>query len=593
MTVNDDPFENVRAYWSDVKSYPVDELSAAGKRALYEQIRQLSIDCGPEEDISVTEKFLAEWQQALVAALIQEPHFWAYCLDIAVGLFSATPPKVSLKKDWIVGVHLRGFYDVYGAFVDGYADCLKDLEAGVVSEAQRQVSSLLREAEMQSEQTLQSAPVQLGTLDPNMISLFQLVMQEKAENSSRNRLTKNISSFGRLLEQLPTTAALLDKYEDRARLKNTTELDKFGSIVTNLLLLQISLPKMTALPPLTQEELDLLGKANSIDVVEGETEKIKRKRGTYEKKTYSAAEITGGDSNVLADPPLQIEWLQDYFSAQPDAITSPCWTSPNIIFDLEHQPLGALDEMPGFRATRGMEAQHEMEKSEDGQSETAEDLLKTIWRRTSSFAKGRTISEKELNDTVPTPEALHHACLQITKDSLANMNKDVFGKLCEKLTTAVEREERAAEVTGKWRFHDYTEMCFYDNWYHVRKLVQALGVWMVDERSQKALAFLELQMAVILAAVQGASDNPLPWILALDYVVQAIWRCCITWKQTLVFQDAPKPSNPVKTKGNSKGKGKAKVEEVLEEVEVSKEEVKVPETGQCLIFHWRIHASTC
>lgn len=112
MAANNDPFEDVRPEWADTKSYPVDELAAAGKLALYARIRQLSIDCGPEEDISITDDVLTEWQDALVAALIQEPHFWAFCLDVAVGLFSATPPKVSLKKDWVVGVHLRGFYDV-------------------------------------------------------------------------------------------------------------------------------------------------------------------------------------------------------------------------------------------------------------------------------------------------------------------------------------------------------------------------------------------------------------------------------------------------------------------------------------------------
>jgi hypothetical protein len=76
----------------------------------------------------------------------------------------------------------------------------------------------------------------------------------------------------------------------------------------------------------------------------------------------------------------------------------------------------------------------------------------------------------------------------------------------------------------------YTELAFYDNWYHVRKLIQALRFLMgcnEDDLKPEELKQSELHIRNLLVAIQGGVENStLPCMLTLDHVLRNIWRAC-------------------------------------------------------------------
>lgn len=66
-----------------------------------------------------------------------------------------------------------------------------------------------------------------------------------------------------------------------------------------------------------------------------------------------------------------------------------------------------------------------------------------------------------------------------------------------------------------------------DNWYHVRKLLQALKL--VDGAAAvPQLHDLELDLILVLSACQAGAADVLPWLVVLDILLRDTWRAVST-----------------------------------------------------------------
>lgn len=146
------------------------------------------------------------------------------------------------------------------------------------------------------------------------------------------------------------------------------------------------------------------------------------------------------------------------------------------------------------------------------------------------------LSEKELEESMPTEQSLLDSCLaEVQRSVNVSYSKETDGRLRKLLTNLGDTTSRpwnaaGEKITSTWQA--YTEMGLYDNWFHVRKLIQAIRFVMggdEDAVTPDQLKKAELEIRNLLAAIQGAEANPLPWMLTIDHVLRNVWQSCSEW----------------------------------------------------------------
>lgn len=137
------------------------------------------------------------------------------------------------------------------------------------------------------------------------------------------------------------------------------------------------------------------------------------------------------------------------------------------------------------------------------------------------------ISEKELEEPAPDSASLVKQCLDMVRFSVKDMHVKSFKASYMQFAANVTRSKEAVDTPGgsaDWQ--SYTDMALQDNWYHVRKLLRGIRYYTVSAEHayfDKA----EKDMAAILAAIRGGTDQPIFFLICMDYVLRGIWRRCL------------------------------------------------------------------
>ncbi|KAK5126346.1 hypothetical protein LTR85_010582 [Meristemomyces frigidus] len=548
----------------------LNEQTASEKAMTYSLIKQQYRDYATQSDFVLTQEVQGQWIQIIAAALAQEVHFWTLCLDNAVGLYVASPPTVHISKDWLVGVYLPGFYDTYDSFDDGYNDFLAGKEDTIAGMAEQSIRMLLQTAEDELE-AAEAQPTAAAPLDPvtkEMVALFELVKQDKEEAANINRLQRTLRSLGPTLASLPKSQAVFGRYQDLAASGQKNVLDDFGEQCVQLLRAAAPQTSIKKLADLTDEEKSQLALATSSDFLVGETAKQQRKTATDDapkskkksKKVEKAQARPGAQiSNLLEEPPAQLKWLEDTFSEYPGPVTYPSWSTLTVPpFQVEHVHIEFVRMIYGPKGKKAIDMQEDDQAKERIETELQlgpGDMLKKIWRRSSSFVVGRMLSDKEAEQNIPDSRTLLEKCVGEVSRRLPNnvyFYQQLFARLATKMGDLTEREPRAVEEKQDNIWHAYSEKGFYDNWFHVRKLLQALAFYLDDQTAKDTLSTAECDLLRLLAAIQGASSTPLAWLLCVEYVLRTVWRLCLSLKDNT-------------SDGTSKAKGKQRATSITDE----------------------------
>lgn len=384
-----DPFAGIRPAWETVKldnlhdaddkqsfDVPTDEQRLAAHAAIKDLYKEHAWQSGDPNDGSLTD----EWIQTIATALAQTHSFHRLYLESEVGITALPPIKVHLDIDWLSGWYLRGFYEAHDNFFMGYQDFFQKRQGEIVAMANAQVENALSSTRANIDLKTRSVPCEFADVvkvDRHLLSLLQLVQQEKDVDVNCDRLMRAASSLGPVLQKLPQTAALLEGYRATVGPKTSDNaIDRFGGPCLALLSDLFSESKdMTPLGDLTEDEKEHISRATASDVAytdlaalpsesdDGEDSDVEEPDDDEEQEDQStvptlpeeitgASQSQGGSSATVVNNKARVEWLHDFFDAQERPITYPCWSAPATgPFTLEQANFEALGiEMPDFGA---------------------------------------------------------------------------------------------------------------------------------------------------------------------------------------------------------------------------------------------------
>ncbi|KAI6914633.1 hypothetical protein KC334_g548 [Hortaea werneckii] len=530
-----DPFAHLRGREEYSDPMPMDQQTKAQRENTLSQIIDLYRSHAGQKDIpELLGDKQEEWGKICVKALMREDSFCAICLDKAVGLYDQASPGINLKPDWLCGLYLPGFYDHYESFGDGYNAFFQVYQEEIVQAAERKVRRLLQNAEDAFETmpgtSAPASAIALETATPEFATFFQLVKQDKKEDATRNSIHHTLSSLGPEIDQLPDSKALLVSYTAQpSRL-----IDQFTSAVGNILQSCSGTFEIQPLEELTSAEKEMLARATSTDLVAGKTEQQRRKeakatagqQGNEQKYSRRTAEERKR-FDILEEPSNLMEWLREYFDAVPAPTTYPCWAPPT---DLPFEAKAAYEELDKVQKT-------EKAKNASSARSAKPNLIKSVLRRSTSYHLGRQHSDR-LGQVILPDSILENCIRQTTETFFEEGRQDKFGQeiflqLADKLGSIAEREPRAVKEPAGSTWQTYSEMGLYDNWFHVRKLLQALDFYLASGEPSFQIIESENRMARLIAAAQGGHANPLPWILAMDGTLRSLWFSCLSVKKAM------------------------------------------------------------
>ncbi|RDW94515.1 hypothetical protein BP5796_00278 [Coleophoma crateriformis] len=159
-----------------------------------------------------------------------------------------------------------------------------------------------------------------------------------------------------------------------------------------------------------------------------------------------------------------------------------------------------------------------------------ERLSASLLSREQSFEAGRRNSHEEF-ETKGDDQAICDRVLQHMKQVLTTTDKErgaYFDKICVRMCDLVSRpanldtehEVFLASFTG-CRSYNSLDLIL-DNWWHCRRLLQMLKLRY--SLSDNDYHESEINLIMVLAMIEGGSDDPFPWLFVLDGLLASIGR---------------------------------------------------------------------
>lgn len=144
-----DPFSTLRRQDRDSPANPFDSLESHERDATEQKIRDMfkeyassgiRASMGRQYGLPM---LLPDWKRTLHAAITMLPAFQRLVIDEFLTPNVYDFNKLKIDRNWLIGLYLRGFYDIYNSFDEGYEDVLQDLIVNAVRDAKATLESLL------------------------------------------------------------------------------------------------------------------------------------------------------------------------------------------------------------------------------------------------------------------------------------------------------------------------------------------------------------------------------------------------------------------------------------------------------------------
>lgn len=150
MAQERDPFLALRQVDEVRPADPFDCLEAHERDDTELQIRQAYETFATSDTIAAMTKpdgvahCADRWKNTIQAALVGLPAFQRLVVDDFISWDVHDFQKVTIDRDWLIGLYLEGFYDIYDSFDGGYEDVLQDMTVSAIRAARATLESLLR-----------------------------------------------------------------------------------------------------------------------------------------------------------------------------------------------------------------------------------------------------------------------------------------------------------------------------------------------------------------------------------------------------------------------------------------------------------------
>jgi len=375
-----------------------------------------------------------------------------------------------------------------------------------------------------------------------------------------------LHDFGPLLEGLDGAETLLTLYASR-KASAPTALNEYGRKAIELLKPNMLIDiRLAALPELTDEEKRLIeGDAAvvadqpfvdddaSVNEDEIEQQIIDEAPGKSQPvgDVPESIQVTGGPVTTI-----EVDGLPEYNIIKGDldrAIVGelkqlqptffyPCWKMPHqgpLLMNMNPNIFRPIADAPP--ATPDPIVIHPHDKPMEDQQGSSQQSATDRFARSSSFLNGRYLSQQDLDEAPSSINELVGECLRYLKDEAVHriwtsawraQLQDLVG-----VNGRPAEAEAAVRVTkdgGKY-FSTYSRVQLRDNWWHCRKLLQAIQL--ISQFSEAGVADpcpeAEATLAQLIAFIHGGASDPIPWLPVIDHVLGALWRVVIRQKAGL------------------------------------------------------------
>lgn len=515
-----DPFSDMRD--TQIKQKPFDTLLGKAK----EQVEESLVRAYREHCEDTDEASFARWAEIATVALCHEPALWDLCIGIAFNQYVGHKPELQLTYSWAIGLYLPGFYDEYVDFQTGWETFWRPWQNLIIRNAVQRLMRLLQSAENQLQATdggekPVTAGVAIKDPSPQLAAVFLSIRNEREKQQARELMVRALESCDVDEESMPNTKDVIDAGNLAAQ--DTVVLDNFARPCFRYILQSIednNIVKilLKPMPDLSAQELYLLRRATSTHYPGG-------LGPAADETSLDENEDAPVDSEETIDQPAHIDLLRQLFSSQDTPVTYPGWVSPKVgPFDKSdpQKPYAPLLETVKATANSKMRPPAQVDFS-----------ASTVYKRSLSYMMGRVHSEMESRKPLPALDTLLSAAIQFVQNSDRDRKErdrriQVIGTtLCDvnvrSPTAATDKQMSAA--------HGFSEKIFFDNWYHVRKLLQGLALVAKDAAITEAVAAAERRVVILMSLLRGASEQPLPWLLVLDWVLIRLWQKFLDFRE--------------------------------------------------------------
>lgn len=155
------------------------------------------------------------------------------------------------------------------------------------------------------------------------------------------------------------------------------------------------------------------------------------------------------------------------------------------------------------------------------------------YKRSDSFFNARKHTRKEMEQKYPANQKLLRDTVQKAKDLLRpdKTNAVACKTLAQHFLDLTRRPAQASDPDWKWVLNSYSWLGMMDDWWHVRRLFQALAVYVNDEGFTLHLNGFQVLLAQLLGAIYGGSTDPTPFNMCYEFVLRLMWRRLVEHKR--------------------------------------------------------------
>ncbi|KAF2147497.1 uncharacterized protein K452DRAFT_354867 [Aplosporella prunicola CBS 121167] len=540
-----DPFDAFRSNLKGTSFAPFDTLSAkrwsktlADIKSGYFKYARLTNGQLPGDDV-----LREQWTDCISHALINDEYFQDLVIEHALtstSSYAFSDLNAKRNQSWLAGIYLPGFYHKFGNFSKGCDRFPPEVINQAIKSAVTTLEAILSEVAI-SEGVAEEYQVMPRSRTTNefIATLFQKTQNEKHGNNMRMNLYDNLRAFGDATQSAELESSkswLMQKYRNTLIIRKADSLiDKFGSKAMEVLEECGKCPAVAQMPRLTEEEIAMVKQLRDRSAKKEEQNKAAKPMEPKGK----------GESEAQTMVP-EYQWLRmEVTRRYSRPICYPRWGKP-----LGH--ILTVDQSYPHPKVKSSELEDFLEE-ETILSESTSDILKMA----DDILSGREVSYKGAAALEPSPNIVSKCVEHINSETRRKLHKSSWDKMIQELASITARpdEARTATITSSV-FHGFRKTMMLDNWLHVRKLFQAITVHVSsqghDEGGDNAgndsgddtlqcCREAERQLVMVLAAIGTGAEDPLPWILTLDYVLCNNWRAI----QARLHENHLNPDSPL------------------------------------------------
>ncbi|EON70098.1 hypothetical protein W97_09365, partial [Coniosporium apollinis CBS 100218] len=422
----DDPNENNDAL--------LDEIQVAYALS----VPNSSIAAKANGDKEVLKQVHADWRGLISIALSFDENFQRLVVDDFhdPGLldFSA----IKLRTQWLVGIYLPGFYEIYEDFLPGYAASIEGQDGGIVMRARSLLRQLLSKPDVQAEilqkADVDSAQAATNKVDKSIATLLRIAQNRRHLKNTDAKTYDTLKKLDPILGDIDQGHELLN--DCRLDLLSTGAEEPLYEFARKALKMLQDATRSTAsikpvnLPLFTQEELNVLieGVEQATEAAVPSQEKAPSKQG--KRKPASGADVgkehaTKWEHESTDEDTFEEEEdipIADSYSAEPAPDAD--WLSLNLAKGLKDKQYiwfyphwskpasGAFDRPKRVLTSvdpSGAKVEH------DERDALTEIGVGAMFTRTTSFVEGRLHSHNTYVQPLPTESDIVAESLKYVK----------------------------------------------------------------------------------------------------------------------------------------------------------------------------------